>query len=58
MKDSFNVHFSCVFLLFFCFVVVMFDLVHDVETVFLFLSIDAESIKFRSSSQVWWVAKF
>ena len=23
-----------------------------------FLSIDTESIKFRSSSQVWWVAKF
>ena len=25
---------------------------------FFFLSIDTESIKFRSSSQVWWVAKF
>ena len=24
---------------------------------FYFLSIDTESIKFRSSSQVWWVAK-
>ena len=23
-----------------------------------FLSIDTESVKFRSSSQVWWVAKF
>ena len=36
MYASFKVHFSCVFLFsFFCFVVVMFGLVHDVETVFL-----------------------
>ena len=32
MKDSFKVHFSCCF---FCFVVVICDLVHDVETVFI-----------------------
>ena len=29
-----------------------------IMALFSFLSIDTESIKFRSSSQVWWVAKF
>ena len=27
-------------------------------SLYFFLSLDTESIKFRSSSQVWWVAKF
>ena len=35
-----------------------FDLMIKTALHFFFLSIDTESIKFRSSSQVWWVAKF